>query len=100
MKVLAIAIPNIEYENFRSLADVVLKACIENNRIFFLETHLKKASWIVEIKQETVESLFPLDIPHREKPFLKKENLEFYAVVFRNHQRYKGIFQKLKNPRI
>ena len=98
MKKLASASPSSLYEHYNCLNDIIIEAMlIDDNKVIFIETHKNNPSWIVEIKTETVHALFANDKPKKERPFLIKENFNFYAVLNRDKERYQEIFKKLKH---
>lgn len=97
MKVLAIAYPNAKYEHIANLSDVFIEACMIDDRIVYIEKHTKKQDWICEVKEETVRDLFrSIERPEKERPFLKENNLNFYAVLNRERKKYNKIFRTLK----
>lgn len=100
MRILAKARPNQTYENIMSISDLVLEARLMNNKITYWETHSSKPDWVVRLKESTVHALFPVDKIRRERPFLVKENRDFYAVLNRHKVLYHERFIKIKNPKL
>lgn len=97
MKILAKAKPNQMYENIISISDLVLEARLVNENIVYYETHTRNYNWVVCISEPLVKSLFINDVGIKQRPFLERENKEFYAILHRNKNRYKEQFLKLKN---
>lgn len=98
MKVLATAFPNATYEHIHSLRDVFIEVCInDDNEIVYIEKHTKKPEWIAQIKEETVRDLFfTIERSEKERPFLKENNMDFYAVLNRERKKYNKMFRAIK----
>jgi hypothetical protein len=94
MKVIATALPSTRYRWSKSLENVKLEARLVRNQVRFYEIYLDKERCITE---DLVKSLFPTDCRIVDRPFLAKENKEFYAVVRRHTVKYNDEFLKLKN---
>jgi len=97
MKVIATAFPNPAYENIQSLRDIFIEACINETKIVYIEKHTKNPNWVTEVKEETVRDLFfTINRSEKERPFLKENNQNFYAVLNRERKKYNKIFRTLK----
>jgi hypothetical protein len=100
MIVLAKAKPNMRYENYLSISDLILEARLMEKKIIFYETHTKDKDWVVPVKEETVKDLFLRTNNIKGRPFLKSENKEFFSVLFRKKARYKDQFSKLASTHV
>lgn len=104
MRTLATAIPNKEYQHFGCLKQIKLEARLVNNQIEYYETRPdpdnESQSLSVKISDSTVMELFNTMYSHSERPFLARENKEFYIVINRNRPRFQKEFHLLKNPRL
>jgi hypothetical protein len=80
---LAKAFPNRLYENIRSIHFIILEAHLINKKIIYYEKWNNKPDHMVKVKESTVFDMFGRSNRVKEKPFLKKENIDFYSVLFR-----------------
>jgi len=94
MKILATAKPNQKYRWHKNI-DFVIQARI-NNKIRYYEVADGRENCISE---ELVKLLFPNGMI-KDRPFLAKENPDFYVVLNRNKKRYKDNFNKLKGDNL
>lgn len=96
MKVLAKAHPNKKYIYHNNLDKLYLEARLENNKVSFVEVSTTVPIKEHLLKEETVLSLFPVDVEETSRPFLIQENLDFYAILHRDKPRYQKRFIELK----
>lgn len=96
MKVLATAKPNEKYIQLQSIHDIILEARLINNKVHYFETHSKNKNWVVELSEETINSLFVFEteISLNDRPFLYSENIDFWFVL--NRKGFPEEFQRLK----
>lgn len=99
MKILAKAFPNKKYFGIRSIRDLVLEARLRNNKVEFFETHSDNKNWIVPLREELVNAMFPLEVSTFEKPFLPDENKDFWTVLNRTNEIGFHKFCLLKNKK-
>ena len=92
MKVLAKAKPNRKYRWFRNLEGIRLEARTNGEKVFFYSIEPPRE---VRISEDTVREMFRDDRVIRDRPFLRSENMEFYAVLFRNSVRFTETFSQL-----
>jgi len=90
MKLLATARPNKKYRWHNNI-NFVIQARI-NNKIRYYEVG---DGYEHCLSEELVKLLFPNGMI-KDRPFLAKENKEFYAVLNRRKNRYKETYEKLK----
>lgn len=93
MKILATAKPSRQYRWYKSISDFVIQARLTNSQVRYYEV----SDWRNEkcLQEELVKALFPLGLI-KDRPFLVKENQNFYAVLHRRKKQYKEIYNKLK----
>lgn len=96
MRVLAEAKPNPLYVNYRCLADLTIQAQFMNNQILYVETHSKNPDWRAKVKESTLKDMFSVSRQIKDRPFLIKENREFFIVLNRRKKRYHDSFLKIK----
>lgn len=96
MKLLATATPNKRYRWYGSLADVHLEARLVNTRLHFYEVSPYRQR---QIGESLVKALFPEQIRIRERPFLKDNNPEFFAILHRHRKKYRPTYLKLIEPK-
>lgn len=96
MKILATAIPNPKYDNFRTFNNIILEARFYNGSVHYWEKDLKRKTE-VEIKESTVKDLFFHERPLAERPFLTQPNRKFYICLYRNEEKFKSLFIQFKN---
>jgi hypothetical protein len=94
--ILAKARPNQLYMYINNLADLVLEAHLVGNQIHYFETHKNNPNWVVRLKEDTVKALFVDDINIKQRPFLAKENINFFTILYREKAKYRHQFQILK----
>ena len=99
MRILATASPNKSYENIQCISDLILEARLENNKIKYFETHTKDKTWVIELKENRVFSLFSDEVPVYERPFLFKENRNFYFILHRERPRFHQFYLNIKNKK-
>src|SRR4030042_7109375 len=92
MKILAIAKPNKLYCWYKNLTYVILEARFIGNRISFWEVWEGRENLLSE---DRVKSMFLTGISRKDQPFLKDENQDFYAVLYRHKKEYKPIYESL-----
>ena len=91
---LAYAHPNEGYIYYNCLRTTTLRAFMKGGRVMFFEMdHMMSTPR--QITEETVKSLFPMDKIRKQRPFTKKGNEKFYAVLYRKRKKYKPVFKKL-----
>lgn len=93
-RTLAIATPSDSYRWYRSLKTLILEARLHDGKIYYYE---KFNGTERRISEPLVREMFPTTGMVRERPFLVKENTDFYAVLNRHKNRYKDQYKKLKN---
>ncbi len=93
MRILATAHPSKRYCWLASIASIKLEARFTNNKVKFYEVNGKTE---VRLSKESVKSFFPGGIAIADRPFLKKENMDFYAVLYRNKRKYQKQFKALR----
>jgi len=93
MKILAIARPNIKYRWYNCISMIILQAHLNDKRIAYYEIYQGRLPR--RVPEQLVEELFPANIRLKDRPFLAKENPDFYAVLNRHKKRYKVAYQKL-----
>jgi hypothetical protein len=95
MRVLATAKPNRLYRWWHNLEYTTIQARLTNETIHYyeLDSFSLKGKMLTE---EFVKELFPIGIPIANRPFLAKDNINFYTVLHRNRVRYKDAYLKLK----
>lgn len=96
-KILAKAYPNKGYVNIKCIEDVVLEARLVNNHVVFVETHATDPEWVPTLREDRVQSLFDATQPEKERPFLIKENSEFYTVLYREQKRFHTHWKHIRN---
>ena len=92
MLILATAIPNVRYRWFQNINSCKINACLVDGEVCFIEKYKDHEK---QLSEDTIRSLFPKDLPVKDKPLLISENLDFCSVLFRNHRRYKDHFESL-----
>ncbi|GAF75985.1 unnamed protein product [marine sediment metagenome] len=95
-RTLAIATPSDVYRWYRSLRRVTVEARLREGKIYYYEKFNGSER---RISEQLVIEMFPTTGMVRERPFLVKENQDFYAVLNRHKNRYKDQYKKLKNKR-
>ncbi len=96
MRTLATALPSTRYIWYKSLEQCKLEARLINNQIRFYEIYYDQEKCISEA---LVKSLFPIGCMLKDRPFLAKENNEFYAVLYRHTVQYKDQYAALKGSK-
>jgi hypothetical protein len=94
MKTLAIAKPNKRYRWYSSLRQVTLEARLCNNKVHYYELC---NGTVNRISEELVRSMFPTGCLIKERPFLVRENHDFYVVLNRHRVNYKPLYKQLKH---
>jgi hypothetical protein len=101
MIILAVAKRNEFYVWKNTFAKCTIEAVLKNDHVSFREHY---NGHVTILREELVQSLFPKDIPIRDRPCLIKDNKEFYAILNRKKEKYKHIFEKIieqsKPPKI
>jgi len=92
MIILAVAKRNEFYVWKNTFAKCTIEAVLENDHVSFIEHY---NGHVTILREELVRSLFPKDTPIRDRPFLIKDNKEFYAILNRKKEKYKHIFEKI-----
>ena len=92
MRILAMARPNLEYRFFNNINSFKLFVCIKDKKIHYYEHYNER---INDLSEELVRSLFPITVPHNEKPFIPVENKDFYCILHRKKRRFKQHFQEI-----
>lgn len=96
MRVLATARPNMRYRWHSSIRKVRLEARLKNNKVRYYEVFNGDVHCISE---SLTLSLFPTDCVIRDRPFLVRENQDFYTVLRRHTLKYKEQYKQLKRPK-
>ncbi len=96
-RTLAIATPSDVYRWYCSFKKVILEARLRDGKIYYYE---KFNGSECRISEQLVRELFPTTGMVRDRPFLVKENQDFYAVLNRHKKMYKDQYKKLKNKRL
>lgn len=99
MRVLATAKPSLQYEHCYNFSKVTLEARLVNNRIHYYEIN-KRTAAVHLLAEDLVKALFPLDCPIKERPFLIKENRDFWVVLNRNRTKYQEQYKRIKNKQL
>jgi hypothetical protein len=92
MRLLATAKPNMEYKHFHNINSFKLQVCIIDRKVHFLEHY---NGHINDLSEDLVKRLFPVTVPHNEKPFLSIDNKDFYCILHRKKRRFKQHFQEI-----
>jgi len=98
MKTIATARPNKNYINYRNLRDTIIEARIIGGQVRFYE--LRSGTEIKCLTQDLVKSLFSQNKLISDRPFLEKENPQFYAILYRNRKSNQETFTRLINHQI
>jgi hypothetical protein len=94
-KTLAKARPNLKYRWYRCFEFVTLEArSTETGKISFYEIN-KGIGIEKRISEEIVLSMFRSDCCIADRPFLVKENEDFYAILKRNLKQFQDQVQAL-----
>jgi len=93
MRVLATAHPNKKYRWYGCLEKVTIQAVLINNKIRYYELNGIKQRRIAE---ENVNVLFPAGALIKDRPFLRKENRDFFIILKRKKVKFKEDYRKLK----
>lgn len=91
IQILATAIGNKKYRWHRNI-NFTIQARLVNNQVRYYEITDNYESCLSE---QLVKSLFPNGMI-KDRPFLVKENQDFYAVLNRHKNHYKAIYEELK----
>jgi len=92
MIVLAIAKKNELYRWKNTFQKCSIKAVLENDNISFLEYF---NGHVNTLREELVTSLFPLDTSVKDRPFLIRDNKDFYTILNRNKRRFKEKYMEI-----
>ena len=92
MKILATATKNKRYHWHRNIT-FTIEARLTGNQVRYYEVTSNYESCLTE---ETVRKLFSGGMI-KDRPFLAKENRDFYAVLNRRKKQYKELYRKLKS---
>ncbi len=92
MKILATAKPSMRYRWYASLSAIKLEARLRNNKVKYYEVSDKKE---IRLSKESAKQCFPKG-SIIDRPFLKKENEDFYAVLYRGKKKFREQFKALR----
>lgn len=92
VRTLAVATPSLRYRWYTSLRQTSLEARLVNGRVIYYENHKGRARAVAET---TVRALFPTDCVIRDRPFLARDNKEFWVVLNRGRHTFKDEYKKL-----
>ena len=89
--------PNPMYRWYNNFREVEFFAEVTDGRN--VTFHLVENTKIKQVSQQFVREFFPEDKRLKDRPFTRKDNPDFYAVLYRNRKRYHQIFETLLKPK-
>lgn len=90
--IIATAHPNKRYRWYHSISDFIIHAQLQNSQVRYYEIADDRNKCLSE---KLVRDLFPDGILIKDRPFLVKENREFYAILHRHRKEYQNTFTQL-----
>lgn len=97
IKIIAKAVPNPDYIYLTNIKDVSLIAIQNNKKISFAQIDNTGQRTVSE---DYIKWLFENDFAQKrikDRPWMRKNNPEFYVVLQRHRKKYNPIFKKLCN---
>jgi hypothetical protein len=92
---LSTAHPSKKYKWNRNFDNVMIEAHFMEKQVRFVEVRDGNSR---PIKEELARCLFPISVPIIDRPFLVKENKEFWMILNRHRSRFKVQWETfLKN---
>ena len=85
--------PNPQYRWYDNLRNTSFFAEVANGRK--VTFHLVEDGNPRQVSQEFVREFFPEEKRLKFRPFTKKNNRMFYAILYRNRRKYREAFEKL-----